>query len=755
MSQPKVQVAGTNDYSIHSKASIVAAGLADDPFLVWFVGEQSMARVRRSPIINRGYYVRHRALEYAFRRVLLSNNSSSSKNIVLSLGAGFDTSALRYHHAVELFIELDYPAVCRRKAAILESRKAKLPFQGSSSAEEEIVFESGSTSNGPFIVSPRYLLLGVDLRQPEEVVKVLADKKVGEVLLKAATPNSSDINIILLNECSLCYIAQEEADALLARLISYLTEKLSANARNNSNNAHLSFTYLGYEMLASAANTEDYGRFLRRHFDAMGAGILSFLSEAEICERFLSSSKQQQPVFSFDQLEVINMKTFWREQLNSNCAERERLRALEPFDEFEELDSVCASYSLTIARKGGSSEAEVKDKSKTVEELLPSSEWEAESSSLLTPIGQHEHLLSVFGHCSHFDAEKNILRVFGGFGREPDGKATAAAGHRRLRPIVEFQLSSPQKKLNKSPKTPNVFTPRLLYPNSSQAINRVHAQVVHLGTNSEGTTTRYLLSGGRTSPAAIQQSALLEIDEHKAEYHLQPIPSMIQQQQVEHQSETVIAGQAFRHVCARFGARSEQVVQFGGITAGDTAPSRTVFLFDISSSFDVTVSTVRRLDTHRHSAAFTTLGDHCLLLNGGLELATDGFQSRFAPLELVDRREMVVNQLKLKKSLDGDNGGLPLLYGHRMQLISEYEVLVVGGIGEKRIENAAFRVDLRAPAVTAKYRLQCQPQSSSLLMLTNHTTAFTADGHRLCIIGGGGNCFSFGTHFNPLLEYDL
>lgn len=39
-------------------------------------------------------------------------------------------------------------------------------------------------------------------------------------------------------------------------------------------------------------------------------------------------------------------------------------------------------------------------------------------------------------------------------------------------------------------------------------------------------------------------------------------------------------------------------------------------------------------------------------------------------------------------------------------------------------------------------------------MLFNHDVV--ADGNRVLAVGGGGNCFSFGTHFDaPLLAIDL
>ena len=38
-------------------------------------------------------------------------------------------------------------------------------------------------------------------------------------------------------------------------------------------------------------------------------------------------------------------------------------------------------------------------------------------------------------------------------------------------------------------------------------------------------------------------------------------------------------------------------------------------------------------------------------------------------------------------------------------------------------------------------------KKDELVMLHNHTSV-AIDNHRILILGGGGNCFSFGTHLN-------
>ncbi len=54
MARAHPQVQGTNDSSIVSKRSMVRMQYFHDPFLQAFVAKPS----RRSPLINRGYYIR-------------------------------------------------------------------------------------------------------------------------------------------------------------------------------------------------------------------------------------------------------------------------------------------------------------------------------------------------------------------------------------------------------------------------------------------------------------------------------------------------------------------------------------------------------------------------------------------------------------------------------------------------------------------------------------------------------------------------
>ena len=86
-------VEGTNDFSIVSKLSASSLGYFCDEFLEEMVDK----RKRRAPLINWGYYLRYKSLEYTFEKAVnhLCNGGKSFQ--ILSIGAGFDTTFFNDH----------------------------------------------------------------------------------------------------------------------------------------------------------------------------------------------------------------------------------------------------------------------------------------------------------------------------------------------------------------------------------------------------------------------------------------------------------------------------------------------------------------------------------------------------------------------------------------------------------------------------------------------------------------------------------
>ncbi|XP_061177591.1 tRNA wybutosine-synthesizing protein 4-like [Saccostrea echinata] len=155
-SRRETAVQGTNDSSIVSKCSMASAGYFTDPYLHCFVSKTT----RRSPLIHRGYYIRAKAVDFFLRKFL---ETFPQRNQIISLGAGFDSTYFRLKSEGVLentsFYEVDFPDVVQRKNSVIQSNKDLknlIPGLMTQGAKENPLIE---------INTDEYKLLGVDLTQ--------------------------------------------------------------------------------------------------------------------------------------------------------------------------------------------------------------------------------------------------------------------------------------------------------------------------------------------------------------------------------------------------------------------------------------------------------------------------------------------------------------------------------------------------------------------------------------------------------------
>uniref|UniRef100_A0A8C1VJD4 tRNA wybutosine-synthesizing protein 4 n=1 Tax=Cyprinus carpio TaxID=7962 RepID=A0A8C1VJD4_CYPCA len=222
-------VQGTNDSSVVSKVSAAAQGYFHDDFLKHFVCKVS----RRAPLINRGYYVRWKAVDHCLKQFFHATQSCSRRQI-LSLGAGFDSLYFRLHAEGALggvtVFEVDFPEVARRKAALINSNtclKDTLP-------DRETV--SNQQTNAVFIRSGHYNLIGVDVRKEQEV----------EVTLSAAGLQW-DAPTLVLSEVVLTYMETQWSDAVIGWAAKLLPQSV----------------FVMYEQIHP---DDPFGRVMQNHF---------------------------------------------------------------------------------------------------------------------------------------------------------------------------------------------------------------------------------------------------------------------------------------------------------------------------------------------------------------------------------------------------------------------------------------------------------------------------------------------------------
>ncbi|OWM90811.1 hypothetical protein CDL15_Pgr011571 [Punica granatum] len=146
--------------------SCVKKGYMKDDYIHLFVRRP----VRRSPIINRGYFARWAALRKLLYQFLDSETEEKIplKKQILSLGAGFDTMYFQLKdegRAPHLYVELDFKEVTSKKAAIIET---------SSQLREKLGTMASISREKGEVTSDDYRLLPVDLRDIKGLDDIIA-----------------------------------------------------------------------------------------------------------------------------------------------------------------------------------------------------------------------------------------------------------------------------------------------------------------------------------------------------------------------------------------------------------------------------------------------------------------------------------------------------------------------------------------------------------------------------------------------------
>ncbi|XP_058086782.1 leucine carboxyl methyltransferase 1 homolog isoform X3 [Magnolia sinica] len=189
-------VQATNDDASASKLSCVNKGYMKDSYIHFFVRRP----VKRSPIINRGYYARWAALRKLLLQFLKSERHGEDRNIkkqILSLGAGFDTTYFQLQEegiAPHLYVELDFKEVTSKKAALIDSSQLKDKVGQAASISRE---------RGE-VLSDHYKLLPVDLREIQKLDNVIALAELDPCL-----------PTFIIAECVLIYLDPDSSRAIV------------------------------------------------------------------------------------------------------------------------------------------------------------------------------------------------------------------------------------------------------------------------------------------------------------------------------------------------------------------------------------------------------------------------------------------------------------------------------------------------------------------------------------------------------------
>ncbi|KAI9724027.1 MAG: hypothetical protein M1812_000745 [Candelaria pacifica] len=298
----------TNNSSIVSKRSVERLYYPDEPhFFRHFVKKPQ----RRSPLINRGYWLRMKAIDHVVHGFL--DEPSHKKRVVINLGCGYDPLPFqclsKYAHACHnvLFIDVDYKQLMARKCEVVwqTAELYELLTSATRASDQDVLLRSD-----------RYLAVGCDLKDLGALDRILAQEL-----------DMTSCIILCTAEVSITYMDVEAADAVIA----WASQIHDAR-----------FCLL--EQFLPAGSGHPFAKTMIRHFDKLQTPLKSIHK--------YKSATDQQARFRKAGWSVPFVKSLWELWSSPSFLtpdDRSALDSIEPFDEWEEFALFASHYFLLVA----------------------------------------------------------------------------------------------------------------------------------------------------------------------------------------------------------------------------------------------------------------------------------------------------------------------------------------------------------------------------------------------------------------------
>lgn len=304
------QVQGTNNSSIVSKRSVEKLYSLDlqpelGEFFKYFVPKGK----RRSPAINRGYWIRMELIRQMVIRII--NKNVDKRVNVINLGCGFDPLAFQLLNIYKSstnndlnFIDIDYPDLIKNKYDMIQKSDEIKNLIG----EQKI-----PTEKDCLIMTDNYKLVGCDLKHSD---------KYQEILQKLII-NKEDINIFIA-EVSLAYMKPIYANSII---------EISSKV----NNSH----FLILEQIMPDGPYNSFATKMLYHFNHLRSPIQ--------CVENYSTKELQLKRFKdyYKFTEIKNLFENWKYLIDYEM--KQKISKIEEFDEWEEFIIFCQHYIIVHA----------------------------------------------------------------------------------------------------------------------------------------------------------------------------------------------------------------------------------------------------------------------------------------------------------------------------------------------------------------------------------------------------------------------
>ncbi|NXN95323.1 TYW4 protein, partial [Rhinopomastus cyanomelas] len=458
-------------------------------------------------------------------------------------------------------------------------------------------------------------------------------------------------------------------------------------------------SFLLYEQVCPG---DPFGQVMQQHFSQLNSPLRSLAGYPD-CEaqqrRFLERG--------WTECSVMDMNEFF-----TCCTpeeEQRRVQALEPFDEYEEWHLKCSHYFVLVASKGmepawtplsPSTRAPRHDGPLRVAGSIPA----AALAGLSEAAG-----LRRYGHYSVL-IKPNVILTTGGFGEEDRQHCRMRRSHLLMKHEGRWRSACVRRD------SPDKREEERLYHTVS-CLSSGLALVV----------------GGRTSPSSSGLGMLwLKFPETCAS----DLGSFtVEPESVQPPAEPAVL--RWRHSTTEVTLRGEMYLfVFGGRSAVEPVLGDWCFLRakDLSCP-EIPVEGPAPEGRHSHSACSWKGG---VLIAGGLGAAEQPLGSLFFLREVYHGFQWQLIETHP-----------PLIprYSHTAH-VQDTKLLLVGGVWLQPAFVPGVTVIDLATGLCLDYRVDVE-QLEWPLMLHNHSSVLLPHEKELVLIGGGGNCFSFGTHLNP------